>query len=482
MEKFYLTTPIYYINGNPSVGHAYTTIAADVLARYYRLRGKNVFLLTGIDENSQKNVEAAEKAGRGSDVQGYLDEMAIVWQKTFQAMDISYTRFIRTTEQDHHRAVEKFWHLVKEKGDIYLGDYEGLYCKGCEAFVNESDLVDGKCPFHLKEPEHIVEKNYFFRLTAYRESLLAHIEKHPDFVGPQTRRNEIVSYIKNFMTDVSISRSTMKWGIPVPGDDSQRIYVWFDALINYLSGVGFGTNDQTFEKYWPADLHLMAKDIIKFHCALWPAMLMSAGLPLPKQVFAHGFFTVDGQKMSKSLGNVLDPVEIGNTYGHDVLRFFLLREIVFGEDGDFSLARLEERYEKELANELGNLVSRVLAMTEKYQDGFVPEKQGIPFMDKNLWSRYEQSIEALHLHETIAVIWENIRQANQYVEERNVALILLPFIPATAEKILVQLGYDVSYASESWEGKTTWGLLPPGQQVTKGEILFPRREDKNSNS
>lgn len=496
-KKFYVSTPIYYINGKPSIGHAYTTIIADVLARYHRLLGEDVLFLTGTDENSQKNVEAAAAAGRSDDVQGYLDEMAALWERTWDSLDITHDRFIRTTEAAHHRAVEAFWKAVEANGDIYQGEYEGLYCKGCEAFYAEADLVDGTCSLHKTVPETIKEKNYFFRLTKYRDALLEHIGKHPEFIRPDSRRNEVVSYVRDFMSDVSITRASMKWGIPVPGDEGQRIYVWFDALINYLTGAGYPDENE----WWPCDLHLMAKDIIKFHCALWPAMLLSAGLPLPKQIFAHGYFTIDGQKMSKSLGNVLDPIEIANEYDNDTLRFFLLREIMLGGDGDFSMTRLRERYNGELANELGNLVQRVLSMTEKYFEGKIPERaEG--FL-AGAWPAYRLAMDELRLNDALDVVWSLVRQANQYVESqapwklaklgedkmladtmyvlletlRHIAWMLLPFMPLASKRMLQSLGLAVAdefarSAEESW----VWGELSPGGTIVKGEPLFPRKE------
>ena len=501
MSSFYITTPIYYCNGKPSIGHAYTTIAADILARYHRSLGDEVFFLTGTDENSQKNVEAAEAQGE-SDVQVFLDEMAGVWQETWKKLDITHDRFVRTTEADHLLAVEKFWKTVEAKGDIYEGEYVGLYCKGCEAFVTEGELVDGKCHLHKTEPDSIKEKNYFFKLTNYRDELLEHIARQPEFVMPKSRRNEVISYIENFMTDISISRASMKWGIPVPGDESQRIYVWFDALINYLTGVGYGKDDEQFQKQWPANVHLVGKDIIKFHCALWPAMLMSAGLPLPKHIFAHGFFTIDGDKMSKSLGNVIDPVEVADEYGNDVLRYFLMREIRFGEDGDYSSARMDERYKGELANELGNLVSRVCAMTEKYLDGTVPAKVDYDEIIEPL-DAYHAAMKDIEFHRALEATWAIVRKANQFVEQekpwvlakegkadelastlykllemiRIIALLVEPFMPETAEKIFAQIGVDqTSQKDTPLFDLLVWGGLAEGDKIEKGDALFPRRE------
>jgi methionyl-tRNA synthetase len=498
MENYYLTTPIYYVNDKPHVGHAYTTIAADVLARYRRLRGDDVYFLTGTDENSQKNVEAAAKHGE-SDIKAYLDRMSTQWKETWQALDITFDDFIRTTEPRHLAGVEKFWKAVEATGDIYLGEYEGLYCTACEKFYTPGELVEGKCPDHKTEPKLIKEKNYFFKLSAYREKLLAHIDADPEFIMPVTRRNEVRSYVDKFMADVSISRESGTWGIPVPGHEGHVVYVWFDALINYLTGIGYGGDEAMFAKYWPADLHLVGKDIIKFHCALWPAMLMSAGLPLPKRVFAHGHFTVDGDKMSKSLGNVVNPVEIAATYGNDTLRYFLLREIPFGGDGDFSLGRLAQRYEGDLANDLGNLLHRTLSMTEKYFDGKVPAADIGDL--SSAWEGYGQAMDALDFTAVLEGVWTLVRQCNHDIDAqkpwtlaktdrvalakwmyawlerlRHVALMLLPIMPKVSSEILLQLGVAVPAAGAEYEKAKAWGGLVEGATIAKGAPLFPKKE------
>ncbi|MFH1047550.1 MAG: methionine--tRNA ligase [Patescibacteria group bacterium] len=503
-EKFYVTTPIYYVNDKPHIGHAYTTIAADVLARYHRLRGDDVFFLTGTDENSQKNVEAAAKHGQ-SDIRSYLDEMSAVWQKTWVDLQLTNDDFIRTTQERHLRGVDKFWKIVTDRGDIYEGEYEGLYCTGCEGFKLEGDLVDGLCPQHKKAPDRIKERNYFFRVTAYREALLKHIDEQPDFIQPLSRRNEVRSYIDKFMQDFSISRDVgaVKAGIPVPGDESQVIYVWFDALLNYMTAVGYGTDDELYQKWWPANVHLVGKDIIKFHCALWPAMLMSAGLPLPKKVFAHGFFTIDGDKMSKSLGNVIDPLDVAAKYGRDGMRYFLLKEITFGEDGDFSLKRLAERYQGDLGNDLGNLLHRTLSMTDKYLAGQVlcPET-GVQEMSSEVWPKYDRALEELDFGGALETIWEILRWSNKYIDDskpwvlakedpakipavlysllerlRQVAWMLKPFMPETAEKMLLQLGIADSEAEKTYEQAKQWGGFQKNATIAKGEPLFPRLEE-----
>ncbi|MDD4995454.1 MAG: methionine--tRNA ligase [Patescibacteria group bacterium] len=496
MKKFYITTPIYYVNSKPHIGHAYTNFAADAAARWHRMAGADVYFLTGTDENSQKNVEAAAKEGE-KDIQKFVDRMSAVWQETLDSLGMTHDDFIRTTEPRHKEAVEKFVKTVVDAGDIYQGTYEGWYCGGCEAFVTDSDLIDGKCPIHQKPVQKIKEKNYFFKLTKYRKQLLKHIKDNPDFIQPVSRRNEVVSYIKDFMEDVSITRESMEWGIKMPGDSKSVIYVWFDALINYISAIGYFNDQKKFKKYWPADVHIVGKDIIKFHCALWPAMLMSAGLELPKRIFAHGFFTVEGQKISKSLGNAVDPVELANKYGVEALRYYLLREITFGEDGVFSISRLEERYNNDLANELGNLLQRTLAMTEKYVDSKVPELAAEKIEN---WPLIIQAMEKLNFSEALDETWEVVREANRFIDReqpwqlakinserlaavlyilletlRNVGWMLLAVMPQTAEKIWTQLGLDpAKEKSKKFETAIKWGGLKSGTAIKKAESLFPR--------
>ncbi len=496
MPKYYLTTPIYYVNDKPHIGHAYTTIVADTIKRWQQLKGNEARLVTGTDENSQKNVEAAQKAGV-DDIQTYLDGMATVWQNTWQTLGIGVDDFIRTTDDRHKKGVAKFWETVYAKGDIYQGEYEGLYCTGCEAFYKETDLVDGNCPMHKKPVTVLKEKNWFFKLSSYREKLLAHIDANPDFVQPASRRNEIRSYIDKFMEDVSISRETVKWGIPVPNDPGSVIYVWFDALLNYMTAVGYGTDDAMFEKWWGkdgADLHLVGKDIIKFHCALWPAMLMSAGVALPKQVYAHGFFTINGEKISKSLGNAIDPLELAAKVGIDPVRYYLLREIPFGEDGDFSEERLRARYNGELGNALGNGFYRVLSMTEKYNEGKVPAMadMGGMFVDA-AWTGFSGAMDAFIFHHAIGQVMDLAGRVNADIDTvkpwalakedpaavaphlyrwletfRHVALMLAPIMPEVSAKMLVQLGNPST--------EKEWGGLQEGTLLAKGEPLFPRLE------
>lgn len=507
--KFYITTPIYYINDVPHIGHAYTTIVADVLARYHRLKGEEVFFLTGTDENSQKNLEAASKAGE-RDLKKYLDKMSARWQKTWDLLNISNDDFIRTTEKRHLQAVKKFFLKVQKRGDIYLDVYDGLYCDSCEAYVTEGDLEEGKCPVHKKTPRLIKEKNYFFRLTNYREALLEHIEKNPDFIKPEKRRNEIVNYIQNHLTDISISRQNFSCGIPLPINRQHALYVWFDALINYLTAVDYGGQTiaakKRFNKWWPADVHLMGKEITKFHAAFWPAMLMAAELPLPKTMFAHGFFTLNGEKMSKTLGNVVDPVELAKIYSNDAIRYFLLSEIKFGEDGNFSLVRLKEMYNKKLANELGNLVQRVLAMAEKYCAGKAPKHSAAaegmdPLCEIDVWRDFEAAMADFRLDEAVNIAWKVVANANQLIDKekpwnlakdkgkkghlndllynlletlRQLGWLFLPIMPESAEKIWQQLGLEVEKEkARPLDKAQIWGGLKEGTKIKKGQSLFP---------
>ncbi len=452
MGKFYVTTPIYYINDKPHIGHAYSTIAADVLARYRRGQGDTVLFTTGTDENSQKTVLAAE--AKKQPVDEYTTAMAREWQDVWNDLGISYSKFIRTTDHDHHKAVADFIKRVDVAGDIYKDNYEGLYCVGHEAFMREDELVDGKCPDHGTAPDKVKEENYFFRLSKYQDKLLAHIDAHPEFIQPESRRNEVVAFIKRGLTDFSISRSNKHWGITWPGDKNQVVYVWFDALLNYLTAAGFP--HESYKEWWPADLHIVGKDITKFHCIYWPAMLMSANIELPAKVFGHGFFTVDGQKISKSLGNAVDPRELINIYGVDALRYYLMREIPFGADGEFTRDRFEAVYNSDLANELGNLVQRVAVMITKYFEGVVGE---VPAHTHDV-RPYQEAMDAFKFDKALEHVWQLVKGLNQYLEEEKpwvlaktdtvqlaevlrhavsdldqVSMLLLPFLPTTAGKI-----------------------------------------------
>lgn len=527
MKPYTVTTPIYYVNDRPHIGHAYTTVAADAMARFHRLRGESVLFSVGVDENSQKNLQAMQKAGE-TDLQQYLDRMAGDWRSTWDRFGIAYDRFVRTTSEEHHRAVRRFWEAVQQSGDVYDGIYEGLYCIGCESFKTEADIAEDRCTLHPNKPlEHVRERNIFFRASAYRDQLLNHLDAHPEFIMPESRRNEVRRYIEDHFTDFSISREAknLEVGIPVPGDETQRIYVWFDALINYLTVTGYGTDDERFRTFWPANLHLVGKDIIKFHCALWPAMIMSAakqdallrdnlGEPLlPRSVFAHGFFTVDGMKISKSLGNAVDPLQLAEQYGFDPVRYYVLRAIPFGEDGDFSAGRLEERYVHDLANTLGNLLNRSVAMSRKYFENAVPSsfsnEAAFTFADdhgvRELRSRVEQHISHIRFDLALETIWNGVDgkygliQANKFIEEtqpfklvktdalavgsilyslleycRVVAWMIEPVMPDVAKRIILQLGQNPEVErTRGIDDLLSWGGLKPGTVLPEPTVLFP---------
>ena len=473
-EPFYITTPIYYINDEPHIGHFYCTTAADVLARYHRLIGDDVYFVTGTDENSQKTVQAAEACGM--DIQKFSDMMAGKWKDTWKKLNINYDFFIRTTMKEHRQSVEKILLKCHEKGDIYKGEYEGWYCVGCEKFLTESDLKNGKCPDHKAKPEWLKEENYFFKLSKYEKQLLELFERK-DFAMPEPRRNEMKEFIKQGLQDVSISRATAGWGIPLPIDKTQVVYVWFDALINYITALGYSKDDKRMDKYWPYAIHLVGKDIYRFHTIMWPAMLLSAGVAPPKQVFGHGFFTINGEKMGKSLKNVIDPVELGKTYSIDAIKYFILKEIPFGKDSDFSIKRLQERYTSDLSNDLGNLVNRSLNMVEKYSKNIITEFNKKLHEQKpvhyNIQQNGEKLIEIIDYHysefefsQVLDKIWAYIRSINKYIDQTKpwvlnkennkdelnvvlynilqsiklIALIIYPFMPDTADKTYAQIG------------------------------------------
>lgn len=472
--KFYITTPIYYINDKPHIGHAYTTIVADTLARWRRQQGEDVLFSAGIDENSQKTIDAAKK--NDEDVAVYTDRMAHIWESTWERLHISNTDFIRTTEARHVATVEDFWERLDAAGDIYMGKYEGLYCKGCEEFKKESDLVDGICPIHKTEPEFVSEQNYFFQLSKYQQPLLDFYENNRDFVVPAYRFQEVKSFVEAGLEDISFSREGRDWGIPVPHDPHQVIYVWADALVNYISSVGL----EGWEEH-PADMHLMAKDIARFHAIIWPAMLMSAGLPLPGQIVAHGFFTIDGVKISKTLGNTIDPIDMVDQYGGDALRYFLLREIPFGQDGDFSKEKMKERYNADLANGLGNFTARVLALAEKEPLVRIPLDKEFEQRVAGMKTTVAKKMGEFRFNEALAAVWEALSFGDHYINDKkvwaikddaarrhaifdlmalleNIAIVLVPFLPETSAKIT---------DSVTWEGDML--------HAKKIEPLFPRK-------
>ncbi len=453
-KKFYITTPIYYVNDKPHIGHAYTTIAADVVARLHRQLGEETFFLTGTDEHGAKIAQAAEKAGQSP--KEFVDEVSAKFSFAWDQLGIAPDKFIRTTDPEHKAAVEKFLNKLKDSGKLYEGEYEGLYCVGHEAFIKESDLVDGLCPDHKTKPQQLKEKNWFFKLSDYQQALEEKISSGDLMIQPQTRRNEVMSFMKQGLEDIAISRPNVKWGIPLPWDTNQTVYVWVEALFNYCSAIGYGVDDEQFKKFWPADIQLMAKDIIKFHCVIWPALLMAIGEELPTKVMAHGFFTVNGEKMSKTIGNVIDPNDWVAKYGADAVRYFLLREVPFGQDGDVSEEKLKARYNGDLANGLGNLFSRTTNMIEKYLDGDIGEAVTPP---KDL-SDVSEAFYNLNFSEGLVRVWEEIAWANQLIDKakpwelvkenpdkvktlllnlaallHDISLKLSPVMPETADKI-----------------------------------------------
>lgn len=499
MPKFYLTTPVYYINDVPHIGHAYTTVVADVLARWHRLKGDDVFFLTGLDENSVKTVQAAKERGF-DDVQKYSDRMAENWKEVWRALNISNDGFIRTSEERHKKTVKDFFMKVFENGDIYKGEYEGLYCEGCEAFYTEGDLVDGKCPLHKTVPKRVKEENYFFKLSKYQDKILKYIES-PDIIQPSSRRSEVISFIKAGLRDTSVSRPNPGWGIPVPVDRDSVIWVWFDALLNYVSGAD--------EKYWPVDLQIVGKDILRFHCIIWPGMLLSAGYKLPRKFLVHGFLTVNGQKISKSLGNAIDPVYIAKKYSSDALRYFLIRDIPLGEDGDFSEEVLVTRLNDELADILGNLVHRVLSFIYTKFNGEVPKPSELNKQDREVISMIESApssigkhIEELNLGAGLREIIKLAKFGNKYFNDsepwrtikddpercattlyvcsqlmRSLAIMLVPYLPSTSEKIWKSLGLPGSVHNHKWESAGELALKH-GHKIVKPEPLFEKMSNK----
>lgn len=503
---YYVSTPIYYVNDVPHIGHAYTTLAADVIARYKRLKGFDVFFLTGSDEHGQKVEKAATASGETP--LELADRVVKRFQALWDKLGIEYTDFIRTTQERHKQGVSRIFSRIMQQGDIYLSEYEDWYCTPCETFWTETQLADSNCPDCNRPVEKLKEESYFFRMSKYQEQLLEHIEANPDFIQPRSKRNEIISFLKEGLRDLSVSRTSFSWGIPVPGNEKHVIYVWFDALTNYITALGYPDENGNFGKYWPIDVHLIGKDILRFHAVYWPTFLMAAGLPLPKKVFAHGWWTVEGQKMSKSLQNVVEPNLLIDRYGVDAIRYFLMREVPFGLDGDFSHSALVLRINSDLANDLGNLLNRTTAMIVKYFDGILPEPGGQLELDSIFCNRAVAAIgqidlllEELAFSKALMAIWEVISAGNKYIDEsapwtlakspetrdrlstvmynlaeaqRIIHFLLSPFMPATSAKALKFLGWDEVVDEKG----LTWGKLLPGTVITKAEPLFPRIETK----
>ena len=504
MEKknFYLTTPIYYPNSNLHLGHTYTTIVADVLKKYKQAQGYDVFFTTGTDEHGQKLQESAIKAGKAP--LEYIDPIVDSAKELWKTLDIDFDAFVRSTDKIHEKNVSDIFTKLYEKGEIYKGSYKGMYCVPCEAFWTESQLVEGnKCPDCGREVSESEEETYFFRLSKYQDKLLKLYEENPDFIQPESRKNEMISFINEGLTDLSVTRSSFDWGVRVPFDEKHIVYVWIDALSCYLTGVGYGTDEEKFNKYWPCDVHLIGKEIMRFHAIIWPSILMALDLPLPKKIFGHGWILFDDDKMSKSKGNIVYAEPIIERYGMDALRYFMLREFTFGQDGNFTYTKMLNRINSDLVNDLGNLVSRTVAMCEKYFGGIVPAQTELTDIDNDLIEtavttrdRVAELMDKLNFSMALEEIWKLVRRTNKYIDEttpwtlikegqedrlktviynllesiRIISGLIKPFMKETSSKINEQIGYS----DYSYEDLTKFGLLKVGTKVCKGKNLFDR--------
>lgn len=508
-NTYFITTPIYYPSAKLHIGHTYCTTIADSLARYHRLKGDDVFFLTGSDEHGQKIQRAAE--AKGMTPIAYVDDIVSLFQQLWKKLNISNDDFIRTTEKRHEIVVQDLMQKSYDNGDIYKSEYEGWYCTPCETFWPENKLPEGKhiCPDCGRPLELVKEESYFLKMSKYADRWLAFIDENPDFIQPESRRNEMIAFVKSGLEDLCVSRTSFDWGIKVPWDPKHVVYVWFDALVNYITAAGYHDNPERFKELWPADLHLVGKEIVRFHSIIWPIMLMSCGLPLPKKVFGHGWLIVDGTKMSKSLGNVVDPIPLIEKYGADPLRYYLLKEIRLGQDGNFSLPSFIRRINADLANDLGNLLQRTLAMVEKYEGGVVAAPSLAETVDEDLAAcgvdtakRFEIFMDDMKINDAINDVWVLIRRSNKYIDEtmpwvlakdnqkqerletvlynlmdslRIIATLVSPYIPASAEKMWQQLGLG-DFSNATLQMAQVWGQYPADTKISKGAALFPRFE------